>query len=104
MSKREDVQKLLGEPVLHDFSENTLRIRRNLFLASSIVLVYKLGGLRITEGQIAGIKIENLSPELLDKCLFWIVTYLLIHFVWNAWTSFQEWLIRLTGSRVSIII
>jgi hypothetical protein len=38
---RPEIEKVLGEPVFPDFSENVLRIRRNLLFVSFITLVYK---------------------------------------------------------------
>ena len=35
------VERVLSEPYIEDFSDNTLRIRRNLIAASAITLFYK---------------------------------------------------------------
>lgn len=102
--ERKAVEKSIGEPFMDDFSENTLRIRRNLLAASSIALIYKVGGLTISEeSTLFGIKLDGLTPEKIDWILFLIVTYLLIHFLWNSISHFQEWRLRLTGSKVGFI-
>ncbi len=103
MENREDVEKILGEPIFDEFSENTLRIRRNLFFVSGVALFYKIGQLEISEGQLGFFTIKNLRPEFVDQALFWVVAYLLIHFIWNSWSHFQEFHLRLTATRVAPI-
>lgn len=59
--KRKAVEKVLGEPIFDDFSDNTLKIRRNLL----------------------------------------VVAYLVVHFGWNSITHFQQWRLRVTGTRLA---
>lgn len=56
----------LGTPVIAEFTENTLKIRRNLLVASAISIAISLGGLQINPGsEIFGIEFTGLTDELI---------------------------------------
>jgi len=95
---RQEVEKILGEPVFPEFSDNVLRIRRNLILVSFITLVYKCYDLAIS-GQIWGLTVDNLDKTVVDEVLFLILLYHVIHFGWATWDHIQEARIRITGMR-----
>ena len=102
--ERKAVKKAIGEPFMEDFSDNTLRIRRNLLAVTSVTLFYKLGGLSINNGSaLFGIKLDGLTPEKVDWAFFLTLTYLFAHFFWNSLDHFKEWQLRLTGSKVAFI-
>lgn len=102
--ERKEVEKAIGEPFMDDFSENTLRIRRNLIVAASITLILKLGKLEIGSSiSASGLTVKNVSPEKIDFILFVILIYLVIHFFWNSINNFQEWRLRLSVSKVAFM-
>lgn len=99
MAKKRE-EGYLGTPFLEDFSENTLRIRRNLFIASTLVLIYKVGKLKPhKDATILGIKFDfkEFPIDYADTVLLFILSYLLLHFLVSSWSQFWEWKIRLTG-------
>lgn len=99
--KRKAVEKVLGEPIFDDFSDNTLKIRRNLLVAAFLVVVYKLNGLSVgADASVAGVKIVGLTNQVVDQTMFWVVAYLVVHFGWNSITHFQQWRLRITGTRL----
>ena len=96
------VEKVLGEPAFAEFTENTWRIRTNLILASIISIAVVLGDLHIESGSsIFGLKFEGLDDSLVRGSLLWVLIYLLIHFLWSAFDSLNEWRLRVTGTRVA---
>lgn len=100
----EEVNKILGEPVIPDFSENTLRMRRNLLIFCSISLFYKLNGLTIaTDSIFFGVKFENLTNDAVNVALFALITYHFIHFLLNSFDHFIYLRLRITGSIVNHI-
>lgn len=93
------VERVLGEPVFDDFSENTLRIRRNLLIVSSLALAYKLNGLTVSpDSSLFGVKFEGLTNGVIDQTFFWLIMYHLVHFGWNSVVNAQSWRIRVTGT------
>lgn len=102
--ERKAVEKAIGEPFMEDFSDNTLRIRRNLLAVTSVALFYKLGGLSINStSALFGIKLDGLTPDKVDWAFFLALCYLFAHFLWNSLDHFKEWRLRLTGSKVAFI-
>ena len=100
MDEGSKVEKVLGEPIFPDFSENVLRIRRNLLFVSFIVLIYKWYGLSFS-GQLWGLTIENINASVTDDILFLVLLYHATHFGWATWDHIQQWRIRLTGTRLA---
>lgn len=98
----EHIQKVLGEPFAIDFSDYVRKIRSALIIVSVISISLVLGGLTISnDSSFLGIRFEGLNNELIFKVLFSVNTYLFLHFFWCSIDSFQEWLIRVTGTRVA---
>lgn len=98
------VQKVLGEPVLCEFSDKTWRIRTNLILVSVISLVVALANLHIEAGStVFGLKFTGLTDAVVRASLFGITLYLLVHFLWGAFDNFLEWRLRISGTRVAFI-
>ncbi|WOI11846.1 hypothetical protein [Thalassospira lucentensis] len=101
---KEKVEKVLGEPFIEDFSENTFRIRRNLIAISSIVLFYKLGDLTVSkESSFLGVKLDGLTNEKIDIIFICLTSYLLIHFIISTFSHFGEWRVRLSGMKVTYL-
>jgi len=95
------VERILTKPVFVSFSEETLRVRRNLLSVAFIVLFYKLSRLEISnEGfSFLGIKFANEpSKEFLDITLLCLLIYHLIHFVWQSIDAWNECKLRFTGT------
>ncbi len=98
------VQKVLGEPVLCEFSDKTWRIRTNLILVSVISLVVVLANLHIEAGStVFGLKFAGLTDVVVRVSLFGITIYLLVHFLWGAFDNFLEWRLRISGTKVAFI-
>jgi len=95
----EKVEKILGKPIFISFTEDSLKMRRNLLIVGSVSLVYKINCLVISkDATFLGIKFEKLNNAIVDQALFWLLIYLLIHFVWNGISQLQEWRNRITGT------
>ena len=91
-------ETVLGKPILEEFSDDTLRIRRNLLIISSICLIYKVNGLQISpDSAFLGIKFLNFDSEKIDLTLSAFIFYHFIHFLWNSLIYLQLWRLRVTG-------
>lgn len=98
------VEKVLGEPVAPELSENVWRVRKNLVIISAIAIAAVLADLRIDDGSsLLGLKLSGLSDAVLRTGLLCVLAYLSIHFLWAAFDSFLEWRLRITGTRLSFI-
>jgi hypothetical protein len=96
----EKVRKLLGAPVLMDFTENVRKIRAQLIVFSSIAIAVVWMGVSIKpETPVFGIPFNGLTANKILFGLVLVVAYQLVHFAWAAWDSFNEWRVRRTGSR-----
>lgn len=102
MSK--DVEKSLGEPVTAEFSDYVRRLRGNLVFISFISISLIIGGLEIDPtSSILGLKFKGLDNSSLMLGLAILNTYMLFHFLWCSFDAFQEWGMRVTGTRLSFI-
>ena len=103
MAKNSDaaVSKALGEPVFIYFSDEVHRSRRNLIILTFSALAYKLSGATIESFDPFGINFKNFEPEFIDKAFFIFLLYSFVHFFWQCIDAFQEWRIRITGTRLS---
>ncbi|MCF3629537.1 hypothetical protein RJ527_18870 [Thalassospiraceae bacterium LMO-SO8] len=100
----DEVAKVLGEPILPDYSDNTLRIRRNLLIVSVISIAYGWGDLKIApDSTLFGVKFDNVDPVAINWLIFCLLAYHVVHFAWNSVTHLQEWRIRLTGTKLTFI-
>jgi hypothetical protein len=94
------VRKLLGAPVVMDFTENVRKIRAQLIVFSSIAIAVVWMGVSIKpETPVFGIPFDGLTANKILVGLALVVAYQLAHFAWAAWDSFNEWRVRRTGSR-----
>lgn len=102
MSK--DVEKSLGEPVAAEFSDYVRKLRGNLVFISFISISLTLGGLEIDPtSSILGLKFNGLDNSSLMYGLAILNAYMLFHFIWCSFDAFQEWGMRVTGTRLSFI-
>lgn len=102
MSK--EVEKSLGEPVAADFSDYVRKLRGNLVFVSFISISLILGGLEIDpESSILGLKFKGLDNSSVMYGLLILNSYMLFHFLWCSFDAFQEWGMRVTGTRLSFI-
>lgn len=98
------VEKALGEPVATDFSDYVRKIRANLIIVSAISISIALGGLEIDPtSSILGLKFNGLSNSFIFNSLLAINGYMLMHFLWCSFDAFQEWGLRVTGTRLAFI-
>lgn len=99
-----DVSKSLGEPVLVEFSDYVRKLRANLVVISFISISLIVGGLEIDPSStILGLKFTGLDNSSLMVGLTILNGYMLFHFLWSSVDSFQEWGIRVTGTRLAFI-
>jgi hypothetical protein len=99
-----DVEKVLGEPVFLEFSEPTLKARRNLLAVATIAAAFWWWDLALAPNPtVMGVQLQNFSGRALAWGFLWAVTYLLGHFVWLAWDALQEWRLRISGTRLAYI-
>ncbi|HBC3559660.1 TPA: hypothetical protein KD093_003965 [Vibrio parahaemolyticus] len=100
----ESVEKVLLAPVQIEFTENVKKIRQNLMVTSFIALFMTLGGVSIDPSStFFGLKFNGLNDALLYKGLLILILYFLVHFVWCAYESLQEWEVRVTGTKEAFL-
>lgn len=100
----ESVEKVLLAPIQIEFTDNVKKIRQNLIITSFIALFITLGGVSIdSSSTIFGLKFNGLDDALLYKGLLILILYFLVHFVWCAYESLQEWEVRVTGTKETFI-
>lgn len=98
------VEKALGEPVAADFSDYVRKLRANLIFVSFISISLILGGLEIDPASsILGLKFKGLNNTSFLYGMFIVNSYMFIHFLWCSVDAFQEWGIRVSGTRLSFI-
>lgn len=101
MSKKRD-NKILSEPFLDLFDDNTLRIRRNLLLLCGFTLFYIHNSLSLSkDSSFLGLRFSNLSIESVNWGVFFVVLYHVIHFIWNAFDFTLQSRLRITGNKVT---
>jgi hypothetical protein len=93
------VEEILTKPVFIGFSEETIRVRRNLLTIAFFVVIYQLSELKVNEFSFLGAKFANApSKEFLDITLLCLIIYHLIHFLWQSIDAYQQCRIRMTGT------
>jgi hypothetical protein len=96
---KDNVKKVLKEPVQVEFSDSVKKIRNNLMMVSFISLFVTIGEVDIRpDSKFFGLGFDGLDNPLIFKGLLIILIYLLIHFIWSAYDTLQEWEIRVTGT------
>jgi|TARA_R110002072_G_scaffold227286_1_gene384147 hypothetical protein len=94
-----EVDMLLGNPVFISFTEDVLKMRRNMLVFSFIASEIVLSGATLDD-TIAplGISLENVSTENVYIGILCLLAYHVVHFIWNSLDTLQQWRIRLTGT------
>lgn len=93
------VEEILTKPVFIGFSEETIRVRRNLLTIAFLTVFYNFSGIAITGFSFLGIIFSKIpDKEFLDTTIFLLLLYHLVRFVWQSWDAFQECKIRITGT------
>src|SRR5882762_4780246 len=91
-------EKLMGSPILPEPSEELSRTRFRVLLVGSLALATGIFNLHIESAStILGLKIGNLTDDVVRVVIAAILIYLLIHFIWMVIDSWTEWRLRLTG-------
>lgn len=98
-----NIEKLLKEPQIEDFSDQTYKIRRNLIFAASFILVFEYFKIEIPEISFFGTKIKNLSGDDILSIALIFAAYFLAHFLWASFDHLIEWRMRLTGTSSKVI-
>ncbi|MGI2104907.1 hypothetical protein ACRN9A_07010 [Shewanella frigidimarina] len=100
----ESVEKILQAPIQIEFTDSVKKIRQNLMITSFIALFITLGGVSIDPSStMFGLKFNGLDDSLLHKGLLILILYFLVHFIWCAYESLQEWEVRVTGAKEAFI-
>lgn len=94
----ERAKSFLGNPVLPSFTDEMLKVRRNLLILAFIAIAYKLSGAQIDTFNPIGINFGKVQPNFIDEGFFVLVAYAWIHFLWYSLDAYVEWRIRLTGT------
>lgn len=101
---RDEISKVLGEPVGFDISEVAAKLRRNLILVSMVVLVLILGEIEAGKDfSVLGIKLTGVTPFKLMVGLSIVLMYTLVHFMWYCYELYSEWVVRVTGTRLGFV-
>ena len=101
---REEIAKVLGEPVGFDISETAAKLRRNLILVSMVVLVLIVGEIEAgSDFSILGVKLTGVTPFKLMVGLSIVLAYTLIHFIWYCYELYSEWSVRVTGTKLAFV-
>ena len=101
---REEIAKVLGEPVGFDLSETAAKLRRNLMLVSMLIMVLIIG--EISAGRdfsLFGVTLSGVTPFKLMVGLSIVLSYTFIHFLWYCYELYSEWSIRLTGTKLVFV-
>lgn len=101
---RQQISKVLGEPVGFDISETARKLRRNLILVSMIVLILIVGEIEAgTDFSVLGVKLTGVTPFKLMVGLSIVLVYTFIHFLWYCYEHYCEWSIRVTGTKLTFL-
>lgn len=96
------VEKALGEPFALEFPDYVRKIRYGLITTSVIAIAIVHGGLQLAgDLSFLGLKFTGLTQPIIIKAFFFLNLYMFIHFFWCSIDHFQEWWVRLSGTRVA---
>lgn len=101
-SNLDAVKSVLGKPVDLGFSDNALKVRRNLLVFGCITGFISFTGITVnTSSSVVGLYFNGLTEEHVMIALLITNLYHLVHFVWYVVDGYSEWRLRLTGTRVA---
>lgn len=96
---KDEIEKLMQEPLPIEASEQESKIKRNLLTGSSIALLICTYNLRLSPDKpIFGIPFENLNTNVLYISLLLFISYEVINFSWIVFNKIAYWRVRLTGT------
>ncbi len=100
----EAVEAALGNPVAPEYTNNALKVRRNLFAVSLVSCVIVLFSIKLDpKSTIFGLRFAGLTDDLILIGLTVVTIYHLIHFAWYVVDATMEWRLRITGTKLSFI-
>lgn len=98
MATAEEIERILGNPVFAELTDNALKIRRNLLVTAVITLFTHYASIQIKKDTpFLGVQFEGLDNGKIELGLLILLLYFLSHFLWYVWDSFCEWRLRRTG-------
>ena len=97
----EKVKRVIGEPVLEEFTEDLRRTRRNLLVAASIAIFFSYYDLEIVEAGFLGIRFKIIPESAIVTGAAFLLAYLFTQFTWKAWDYVQHIRLRVSGSRLT---
>lgn len=93
-----DLSEVLGQPFLENFTDNLLRIRRNLIIFSSLAIGLVVTNLQVKSSDVSGLRIDGITTEIVCQILFWVILYHFIHFWHESYDYLKKWRIRVTAN------
>ncbi|WJG26987.1 MULTISPECIES: hypothetical protein [Vibrio] len=87
-----------------EFSDQTVKYRRNLLFSSCIAIALVLFELDISPDKpinFLGLPLLNVSIKDIKLFLLVIIGYQLIHFLWRSWDEWWAWRLQLTDDAAS---
>jgi hypothetical protein len=100
----EAVETILGSPVSPEYSDNALKVRRNLLVSSFVSCMIAFGQISLDPtSSILGFKFVGLTDDFIRKGLAVITLYYLVHFLWYAFDASVGWRLRITGTNLFFI-
>ena len=97
--KNDNIEAVLGKPVMLETTENGQKIRRNLLITSLIAIFMTIGDIHINSSPtIFGLQFTGLTDRVFSWGLVSTTIYLFIHFLWYSIDGYLEWATRLTGT------
>lgn len=96
----DEAVEILGKPVYIGFDDNALKVRRNLFIFSSISLFLVITGISVNSKDtvVFGVHLVGVTNEYVYLAFLIFNFYHFIHFLWYAIEAFVEWRLRITGT------
>ena len=102
--KAEAVSQALGKPVQPEFSDATSKIRLNLMVIACLTMAMVILDVQVApQNTLLGVTFQGITTENLKTGLLAVNLYMFVHFSWCALDGFQEWRLRVTGTRVAFI-
>ena len=100
----EAVEKVLGKPVDGGFTDNALKVRRNLLAISFVSIFIVIAGIKLDpSSSVLGFKFIGITDSMVTRGLIIATSYLLVHFLWYSFENLLEWRLRVTGTRLAFV-
>lgn len=103
-SSLQAVEVTLGNPVAPEYTNNALKVRRNLLAVSLVSCFIAFFSIKLDPNStIFGFKFVGLTDDLVSIGLVVFTIYHLAHFAWYVVDAAMEWRLRVTGTRLSFV-